>query len=164
MAHPITELPLDTGAKLLLTPCPGTKDASLKQAISELKAAGASGILTMMQSQELAKHQVTELGNETLSQDLMWFHLPVEDDEAPLADFEQAFTQHKAAIIAALKQGQNLALHCKGGNGRTGLVAAILLLEIGVELEQAIAQVQAVKPKSLQLTSHLNYLKQLAAK
>ena len=83
---------------------------------------------------------------------LAWFHLPVEDDCAPEAPFAAAFASHKADLLARLAAGQTLAIHCRGGSGRTGLMAAILLLESGYPPAEVKALVQGLRPKALTLT------------
>ena len=89
---------------------------------------------------------------------LAWFQLPVEDDCAPEAPFAAAFASHKTALLARLAAGQTLAIHCRGGSGRTGLMAAILLLEAGYAPTQVKSLVQGLRPKALTLTPHVHYL------
>ncbi len=42
-AHPFWTLPITGGAKLLLTPCPGSKGESLHDSLMQLKDAGGNG-------------------------------------------------------------------------------------------------------------------------
>ena len=95
---------------------------------------------------------------------LKWFHLPIEDDHAPEAAFEQAWTSQSAAILDLLQKGGRLALHCKGGTGRTGLIATRLLLALGWELEPAMAVVKALRPKALTLPAHQAWIADEAAR
>ena len=60
--HPFDTLTLANGAKIIFTPCPGTKEASITDAVSTLKTAGASLIISVMFDEELAK----------LLEDLWW--------------------------------------------------------------------------------------------
>ena len=87
-----------------------------------------------------------------------WFQLPVEDDCAPEAPFAAAFANHKADLLARLAAGQTLAIHCRGGSGRTGLMAAILLLESGYAPTKVKSLVQGLRPKALTLAPHVDYL------
>ncbi|MNY64685.1 hypothetical protein D3C86_2018320 [compost metagenome] len=82
----------------------------------------------------------------------------MEDDCAPEAPFAAAFANHKTALLARLASGQTLAIHCRGGSGRTGLMAAILLLEAGYAPTQVKSLVQGLRPKALTLTPHVDYL------
>jgi protein-tyrosine phosphatase len=52
-------------------------------------------------------------------------------------------------------------VHCKGGSGRTGLMAAQILVERGYAKEDALAVVKALRPNALSLAVHQDYLARL---
>ena len=156
--HPFDILNLDNGARLVFTPCPGTKEASLPDALKTLQAAGADAVVTMMPDAELGEFKADAMPAECAALGLVWFHLPVEDDCAPEAPFAAAFASHKTDLLARLAAGQTLAIHCRGGSGRTGLMAAILLLEAGYAPAVVKEMVQGLRPKALTLAPHVNYL------
>ncbi|MNG41112.1 Dual specificity phosphatase, catalytic domain [compost metagenome] len=56
--------------------------------------------------------------------------------------------------------GKSIAIHCKGGSGRTGLFAARLMIECGIPVHEAIAQVQALRPRAIQNPAHVSYINQ----
>mgnify|MGYP000001583388 FL=1 len=156
--HPFDILNLDNGARLIFTPCPGTKEASLQASLKTLQAAGADAVVTMMPDAELSEFKADSLPAECAALGLAWFQLPVEDDCAPEAPFAAAFANHKTALLARLAAGQTLAIHCRGGSGRTGLMAAILLLESGYAPARVKTLVQGLRPKALTLAPHVDYL------
>jgi len=156
--HPFDILTLDNGARLIFTPCPGTKEASLHVSLKTLREAGADAVVTMMPDAELNQFNANALPAECEALGLAWFQLPVEDDCAPEMPFAGAFANHKAELLSRLAVGQTLAIHCRGGSGRTGLMAAILLLEAGYAPTQVKTLVQGLRPKALTLTPHVNYL------
>ena len=50
-----------------------------------------------------------------------------------------------------LDAGENILVHCRGGLGRAGMIAARLLVETGgVEPEVAIERVRAVRPGAIE--------------
>ncbi|MDH4608673.1 cyclin-dependent kinase inhibitor 3 family protein [Pseudomonas sp. BN102] len=161
MAHPydVLSIPALQG-KLIFTPCPGTKDTSLDEALVTLQQAGASAVITLMPPIELAANGVEAIAQHCQQLGLDWFHLPVADEQVPLEDFAQAWSQSKQQIINLLESGKHLAIHCKGGSGRTGLIAARILIEAGVPWADAIAQVQALRPKAIQHPAHVNWISQ----
>lgn len=161
MLHPFDELPLAGHAALLFTPCPGTKTQPLVESLQTLKQAGAKAILTLMPAEEMAQHQVTGLPTLCQALGLVWFNCPVMDDHAPQADFQHAWLQQRAEIHQLLDAGQKIAIHCKGGSGRTGLIAAQILLERGVEPTQIKTQIQALRPYALTLAAHQDYFQSL---
>lgn len=161
--HPYSKLSAtDQNLNLIFTPCPGTRDTSVTEALAELKQAGATALITVMPASELTDNAVDHLPEECAAQNLEWFHLPVADEQAPGPDFDAAWHQHRERIMALLASGQTIAIHCKGGSGRTGLVAGQLLVASGHTLESATSKVQSVRPKALQQPAHIGHLKNFA--
>ncbi|TMP44393.1 MULTISPECIES: dual specificity protein phosphatase family protein [unclassified Pseudoalteromonas] len=147
-SHPFDILQLETGA-FIFTPCPGTKGVGLSQSVAELKAAGAKAIITLMYDEELVKNGAQQLVIECEQAGLSWFQLPILDDDAPNEAFSLAFNKHLNDILAIIKSGGSVAVHCKGGSGRTGLVIGLLMHELGYAKNDIVTQVQAIRPKSL---------------
>lgn len=156
--HPFDALPLTAAGSLIFTPCPGTKEVDIATSLSQLKSAGCDAVISLMQDEEFERFEVTDIGPLCKHLDLAWYHWPIEDDAAPEAPFEQCFSKQKQQVVDRLKQGQNIAVHCKGGTGRTGLVIALLLLELGYSHVEAVAMVQQIRPKSLRNEAQLAYV------
>lgn len=148
--------------QLLLTPCPGTQQVPLTLALDQLRLAGAHGVVTLMTSAELTRLNLTHLGQQVEREGMRWFHLPIEDDHAPAAAFEAAWQQTLPQLRELLGDGKHLVIHCLGGSGRTGLVAAALLLTLGQPLDEAMAAIKAHRPKAFTLAAHRQWLDQLA--
>jgi protein-tyrosine phosphatase len=159
--HPYSALKAPGGGTLLLTPCPGTKEATIDVALNDLKAAGAQALLTLMTAEELAANQATDLADRCRAAGIEWFFLPVEDDSAPAAAFQVGWEQARTRVFQLLDDDKAVAVHCKGGSGRTGLIVAQILAERGVPVADAVSQVQALRPRAIQLTAHVDYINQL---
>lgn len=151
-------------APLIFTPCPGTKDTSMDDALATLKAAGARALITVMPDEELAANEANDLGSRSQAHGLRWFQLPVADDSEPGSDFDASWANSSADITQLLDAGERIAIHCKGGSGRTGLIAAVLLLQQGLSLEEATRQVQALRPNALKHPVHVQWLTQFAGR
>jgi protein-tyrosine phosphatase len=149
--------------RLIFTPCPGSKDSSLASALDTLKAAGAEALITLMPASELEQNQAGELPALCAERDLEWFHLPVADEQVPLDDFAAAWAKARARIDTLLNEGRSIAIHCKGGSGRTGLIAARILIDRGLSRAEAVALVQALRPKAIQHPAHAAWLAQFDA-
>jgi len=162
MTHPTWELVVEQSA-LVLMPCPGTKSADLVSSLEQLKADNVVAIITAISSEEMQAKQVGELGELTRKLGMAWFHLPIEDDCAPDAEFEAAWSEVSPQVAELMTKGK-VALHCMGGSGRTGLLAARVLLDKGWELATIIEQVRALRPGAFQKPVQLEYVEQLAAK
>ena len=156
-SHPFDVLTLDNGAKLVFTPCPGTKEQNLADSIATLKQAGTDMLLTLMFDDEMETNNASALPTVCEHQQTNWTQLPIQDDAAPDALFEKQWLNHKQQILNTIKQQGTIAVHCKGGSGRTGLVIAIILLAYGYSADNIIEQVQKVRPKALTNPVQLNY-------
>lgn len=163
LAHPFTPLTInDDVGQILFTPCPGTKEVGLQNSLEQLAAAAATAILTLMPKDEMQGNAVTDLPELCTQLGLEWFHLPIEDDHAPAQAFEDAWQLASAKVHALIDAGKTIAIHCKGGSGRTGLVAAQILLDRGIPLDEVIARVKAIRPNALQLPTHQEYIAKIA--
>ena len=79
-----------------------------------------------------------------------WHHLPVKDVTAPGEAFENRWVYAGARLRERLRSGDRVLVHCRGGLGRAGSVAARLLTEFGAEPGEAIRQVRAVRPGAIE--------------
>lgn len=157
-SHPHDVLPLSDGGKLILTPCPGTKGVALAESIEQLHRAGADAVISMTPSDELNRLGVSALPEAVTQGGLGWFQFPIEDDAAPGPAFEQAWAAHRDVVLALLSQQGGIAIHCRGGSGRTGFMAALILREMGLLGPHADALVKRLRPNALELPAHVDYL------
>jgi protein-tyrosine phosphatase len=76
-----------------------------------------------------------------------WIQIPLGDNAT---DSEhQLFKQAIDEVVNAYKDGKKVAFHCGGGKGRTGTVAAGVLLALGIsnDVEEAEATAKLIRPK-----------------
>lgn len=157
-AHPFETLVLPNGAKLLFTPCPGTKSASLEESLLQLKQQGVSLLLTLMFDKEMVENNIIKLPQLCKIYQIQWLQLPIVDDEAPQEAFQQQWQKNKRLILNEIASKGVVAVHCKGGTGRTGTVISLLLLQLGWSVKKIKQEVQAVQPKSLRIQKQIDYL------
>lgn len=156
-SHPSWSLPIQQGT-LLLTPCPGTQGIELCESLSQLKAIGATAVITLMTAAELDEEGFQDFSSVVKEAGLDWFHLPVPDFGVPGADFELAWDACRLELQQRLHSGDTLAVHCKGGSGRTGMVAAKLMLDAGFAPEDAITAIQALRPRAFSYPAQREYI------
>jgi len=163
LTHPTFSLTIKNSvAKMLLTPCPGTQEVDLNTSLTTLKDAGVEAVLTFMTQSELDKNGLSNIGQSIKGKGMSWFHLPIVDEHAPETPFLEAWETAGPAIHRLIEQGKTIALHCKGGSGRTGLVAAQLLLERGEEMKPLMARIKCLRPNAFIHACHRDYLARLS--
>jgi len=74
-------------------------------------------------------------------------HLPITDKRRP--DDTRAFDELIARLVDRIDDGMRVVVHCNGGNGRSALVAAAVLIGLGVSQSAAVAGVRAARAGSL---------------
>ena len=163
MTHPTWQLNVDAGA-LVLTPCPGTKDADLDTSLAQLQQQGVAAIVTALDESELASKGVAELGEKAQQLGMKWFQIEIEDDCAPGDEFAAKWQQASPELHQVIAQGGKVAMHCMGGSGRTGLLAAHFLLEKQWRLDDIVREVQALRPGAFTKSVQVDYIKQVADK
>lgn len=169
LSHPIRvdALPVLSG-RLGLTFCPGKHGDSLSGPVwarnldldlGGLKTWGADLIVTLMERHEFGLLRVPDLPERIVAQGIEWVHLPIRDVDVPAAAFDALWPSVLADILARLRAGGNVVLHCRGGLGRTGLVAAMILIETGLDPEEAIRAVRAVRPSAIETVGQERYVR-----
>ena len=156
--------------KIGITFCPGKKqpsamtgawDRDLGLDLDAVHKFGASALVTLIEDHEIDMLGVPDLGTETLSRHMDWLHLPIPDVSVPTQEFERAWQVHGPGLRARLRDGFNIVVHCKGGLGRAGTIAARLLIELGQTPDAAIAQVRSVRPGAIETSGQAAYVRGL---
>ncbi len=161
----IAELPAgDATGWLGLTLCPGKKDRAhgwdrdLDHDLHAIRSWGASLVITLIEDHEFAMLGVADLGERVSGLDMEWLHLPIRDVDVPDARFEAGWQRMGPSIHRRLERGERILIHCRGGLGRTGLVAGLILVERGVVPRDAILRVRAARPHAIETRAQERYV------
>jgi len=159
------------GGALGLTFCPGKvqPDAmsgpwarDLAKDLQAVRDWGASALVNLLEVHEMRELQVPHLA-EAIGTSLAYFHLPIRDADIPGPDFERSWKTVGAELRRRLLDGEKILIHCKGGLGRTGTVAARLLVELGLEPEEAIRRIRRARPGSFEREAQEDYVRRQRA-
>lgn len=170
--HPlrIAELDAPGGGKIGVTFCPGKHQPEAfsgcwrRDLISDLDVIeiwGANVVVTLVEDHELEALNVPALGIEVRARGLAWLHLPIVDNWIPGAAFEASWNAEAPGLHAVLDRGGRVLVHCKGGLGRAGTIAARLLIERGASPQDAIAAVRRECPGAIENRTQEGYLHRL---
>ena len=141
-----------------LVACPGVRVAAtnpssrknLDADLQELVAWGTNGVVCFLEPHELAISKIEELPERVQSQGMWWRQLPIIDMGVPDQQFEDNWAEEGELIRHALRIGERVIFHCYAGLGRTGMMAARILVEMGMDADAAIMAVRQNNRRRIQ--------------
>jgi len=141
--------PLGVNGKVILNSFPGLDDNKIFQQyillnqLSTFVNLNCSTIVSLVEDSEFDQLCDKKLFVRNIYQhNLNWIHMPIVDLKVPNHEFKQKWLTTKILLKNNLIQGKNIVLHCKGGIGRSGTIAALILIEHGEENINAIKLVR----------------------
>jgi len=159
-ALPVATIPLGGNMGTLgVTFCPGKSDPmssdglwsrDLPADLGSLRAWGAQALVTLLEDDEFSLLHVPKLGEMAESAGLDWYHLPIPDMAAPGWQFERRWVYAGVRLRRLLRRGGKVVIHCRVGLGRSGTIAARLMVELGLLPAEAIRQVRRARPGAIQ--------------
>jgi len=141
--------------KVLDSPYSGDWHRDLGLDLEAVRAWGASALVTLMETWELEEYQVPDLPAR-VPEGIRHFHLPIPDTCVPDRQWEEDWAVAGPQLRALLKAGAKVLVH---GLGRTGLVAARLLVEFGMDPGQAILAVRRARPRTIENGAQERYVR-----
>jgi protein-tyrosine phosphatase len=161
----IDEVALPNGAILGMSHCPGRRFAaqlprSLAQDLTTVEAWGASTLLSLVETHEFAPLGVPDFAQAVARTRLTWLHLPITDLRLPSADTLAAWHAQRAALADAFGRREKVLVHCAAGLGRTGMLVARLLVDAGLDPDEAIAQVRRARAGTIQTQAQADFVRQ----
>ena len=159
-SHPlhIDALPVANGL-LGLTLCPGKQGDSVHGAPwardldADLDAVadwGAAAVVTLLEDDEIEHLGATGLADGVRARGMAWHHLPVRDVDVPGEDAMQSWRGLAPQLHRILEGGGRVLVHCRGGLGRAGTIAALILTERAWSAKAAIDAVRAARPGAVE--------------
>ncbi|XP_064456117.1 cyclin-dependent kinase inhibitor 3-like [Ornithodoros turicata] len=130
----------------------------IKRDLECIKLEDISDVFVLCTRGELTLYRVPTLLDEYSRHEIAVHHYPVPDGTAPTIDQLMAILY---GIGATIEQGKRVLVHCFGGFGRTGVVAACLLLNLDDALtpEHALCKVQLLRGRrAIQTVKQYNFI------
>ena len=124
---------------------------------------GTEQLLVLTENSELpenARRLLDHAAAEAAIQRTLW--LPIADYGDPDAPFLKAWQSFAPGLHARLNDGATLGITCHYGVGRSGTIAAVLLIERGLEPSRAIADLRAAFAEAIESPAQLNWLLSLS--
>jgi protein-tyrosine phosphatase len=144
-----------------MTFCPGKKqivsvtggwNRDLVTDLDAIHAWGARMLVSLMQQQEFDAVKVAplELLQNAEKLNIEWINIPILDGSVPDGTFWPQWRNIACRLRECVDRGDRIVFHCLGGLGRTGTMAACLLIETGFPPASAVAAVRAARPGAIE--------------
>jgi len=115
------------------------------------RRAGLDVLVSLLETEEAAQLELARQGNVAQSLVIQFVSFPIPDRGVPAST--PAALSLLRNIADALEKGKNVAVHCRQGIGRSGLIAAGVLMTAGVGVEKAIEIVSAARGQAVPETA-----------
>jgi ADP-ribosyl-[dinitrogen reductase] hydrolase len=147
----IAEIILDEQQKIGFSLCPGkTQDGAmsgnwkrdLEMDLERIRSHGYDIVVSLIESEEFVELKVEAFHSGAVQKAGMeWIWVPIVDQKTPT----QANHAGLNEVLAEVKSGKSVFVHCKGGLGRAGSVTAWLLTHFERSAPTAIAETRLAR-------------------
>ena len=172
ITHPlrIDEVNIPNGTGIIgMTLCPGKKinsalsgpwNRDLDMDLQAIQAWGARALVNLMEEHEYDLLRISDYPQKVCCYPMEYFHLPIVDVHPPDRRFITLWESAGPKLRQILMDGGRILIHCRGGLGRTGMVAAQLLVEMGMPQKEAIHAVRKARKGTIETIDQEKYVLQ----
>lgn len=134
----------------------------LEDEIAGWQLSGIGTVLSLLTPEEEKDLNLRDEAKQVKAQGMEFLSLPIPDRQVPGSESE--VTAALDQLDTRLSLGKNVVVHCRQGIGRTGLVAACLLVSKGLNPDTAVESVSTARGMAVpETTEQRNWIDHYAA-
>ncbi|HKI25721.1 MAG TPA: dual specificity protein phosphatase family protein [Candidatus Sulfotelmatobacter sp.] len=115
----------------------------MQDEIADWRRSGIDVVLSLLEKTEEQEMNLEKEAETAQAQGIEFSSLPIPDRQTPNSEAQVTATLDR--MTQALKSGKNVLVHCRQGIGRSGLIAACLLIRKGMSPGAALEKVTAAR-------------------
>jgi ADP-ribosyl-[dinitrogen reductase] hydrolase len=142
---------------------PSNSERELGRDVETLARWGTQALVTLLDDSEMARLRLHALPGLLSAAGIPWYSAPLVLERAAWSEFESVWSKIGPVLRDILWQGGKVALHCRDGRDRTGMVAARLLVELGCHPQDAINRVRGARPGAIATAEQEAYVRRQVA-
>jgi hypothetical protein len=131
-------IPLGGPGRAFIAPRPRGDDW-IEDEVTAWRRAGVEVVVSLLEPPEIAELGLGQEEAQVRASGIEIISYPIPDRGIPAS--KETFSELISRLNVMLAKGKTILIHCRQGVGRSGLVAASLLLQAGLDAEQAIRRV-----------------------
>lgn len=135
----LVEWPMPGRLALMARPAGGE---TLETEIAALRAAGVDTLVSALTSHDQSKLELENEAALAVAAGISFIAFPIRDFGTPDRD---SLVDLAAELADELRHGRFVTIHCRGGVGRSGLIACAVVIDFGASAEEAIEAVSQAR-------------------
>ncbi len=152
----IATIGLSPRGRLGISGLPGL-NGTFDQDLEALLSWHPSIVVSMTEILEMRETGAEELGEMLERHNVCWLHLPLSDYQGLAGANAVTWDKSSAKLHSELDAGKGILVHCRGGHGRSGMIALRLMVERGEEPEAALKRLRAVRPGAIETKEQMRW-------
>lgn len=152
----IATLGLEEGGRIGVSPLPGRYN-TLAEDVRTIADWQAAIVLSLTETAEMEALGCGDLGALLGEKGIGWKHMPIRDWNGLSGDNAKLWPALSKELHGALDRGEAVLAHCRGGHGRSGMIALRLLIERGIEPETALKRLRHVRPGAVEVPQQMTW-------
>ncbi len=156
--------------RLGMTMAPGMKadtthgewrwERDLSADMEKLKELKTDVLVSVMEEHEYRSYEIPDLYERDEVEGIEILRFPIEDMNIPREAEAEEYQTLIGDIVKLLGDGKTVVVHCRGGLGHTGTVAACVLVALGRHsAKEAISVVRAARKGTVQTTEQEDFVR-----
>lgn len=144
------------GGILALSPLPGA-GGDYGWDLEHVREWTPALVLSLVTQVEFLQAGAQRFGQDLQDRGTRWVHMPIRDFGVPDRSFAENWPTVSDQARRALMGGGRVLVHCRGGCGRSGMVALRLMIEAGEAPDEALERLRAVRPCAVETDPQMQW-------
>jgi len=144
----LSMVPSPPSGRLTIASCPGlckehgSSEERQMHHLKLLQERAVDLVVALTPDDELERLGVAAMPLRIQDAGLDWKQVAVVNFSTPEKDQQNQFMDAMNNVKSRLDDGEHILVHCQGGRGRAGKVAAVMLIHFGIDPDQAIGLIR----------------------